>query len=115
MTRAEDKALRRERNRRDYESRKESKKEYSRRWYYENHDHVLKKAAEYRQRRREDAVVTKFVPPSTDALESALPPALRKNIMELRAEYLGIHISRRPPYDAFLKMKTIEHLTKNSI
>ena len=70
------------------------------------------KAAEYRQRRRREAKVTKTPPPSTDALEAQLPPALRANIRRLREEFLKIPILQRPPYDVYLKIKTIEYLKK---
>ena len=114
MTRAEELAKKQERNRREYEARRDAKIIKSKEWYEKNNEYALMKAAEYRQRRRREAKVTKTPPPSTDALEAQLPPTLRANIRQLRKEFLSIHISRRPPYDKFLRDKTIEHL-KNKI
>lgn len=112
MTRAEELAKKQERNRREYKARRDAKIIKSKEWYEKNHEYALMKAAEYRQRRRREAKVTKTSPPSTDALEAQLPPALRANIRRLREEFLKIHISERPPYDKFLRDKTIEHLKK---
>ena len=114
MTRAEELAKKQERNRREYEARRDAKIIKSKEWYGKNHEYALMKAAEYRQRRRREAKVTKTPPPSTDALEAQLPPALRSNIRRLREEFLKIPILQRPPYDKFLRDKTIEHL-KNKI
>ena len=114
MTRAEELAKKQERNRREYEARLDAKIIKSKEWYDKNHEYALMKAAEYRQRRRREAKVTKTPPPSTDALEAQLPPALRSNIRRLREEFLKIPILQRPPYDKFLRDKTIEHL-KNKI
>lgn len=112
MTRAEELAKKQERNRQEYEARRDAKIIKSKEWYEKNHEYALMKAAEYRQRRRREAKVTKTPPPSTDALEAQLPPALRANIRQLRKEFLSIHISKRPPYDKFLRDETIEHLKK---
>ena len=112
MTRAEELERKQERNRREYEARRDAKINKSKEWYDNNHEYALMRAAEYRQRRRREAKVTKTPPPSTDALEAQLPPALRANIRQMREDFLKIHISERPPYDVYLKMKTIEHLKK---
>ena len=109
MTRAEELAKKQERNRREYEARRDAKIIKSKEWYDKNHEYALMKAAEYRQRRRREAKFTKTPPPSTDTLEAQLPPALRANIRQLRKEFLSIHISKRPPYDVYLKLKTIEY------
>lgn len=109
MTRAEELAKKQERNRQEYEARRDAKIIKSKEWYDKNREYALLKAAEYRQRRRREAKVTKTPPPSTDALEAQLPPALRANIRRLREEFLSIHISKRPPYDVYLKLKTIEY------
>lgn len=110
MTRADELERKQERNRREYEARKEDKKAQVKRWYDKNHEYALMRAAAYRQRRRREAKFTKTPPPSTDALEAQLPPALRANIPRLRKEFLKIPILQRPPYDVYLKLKTIEHL-----
>lgn len=109
MTRAEELAKKQERNRREYEARRDAMINKSKEWYYNNHEYALMKAAEYRQRRRREAKFTKTPPPSTDALEAQLPPSLRANIPRLRKEFLKIPILQRPPYDVYLKLKTIEH------
>ena len=112
MTRSEELQRKQERNRREYEARREMKILKAKEYYDINKDYRRIKDAEYRHRRRREAKVTKTPPPSTDALEAQLPPALRMNIRTLRAEFLSIHISKRPPYDKFLRDKTIEHLKK---
>lgn len=109
MTRADELERKQERNRREYEARKEDKKAQVKRWYDKNHEYALMRAAAYRQRRRREAKFTKTPPPSTDALEAQLPPSLRANIPRLRKEFLKIPILQRPPYDVYLKLKTIEH------
>lgn len=115
MTRAEELAKKQDRNRREYEARRDAKINKSKEWYDNNHEYALMRAAEYRQRRRRDAKITKTPPPSTDALEAQLPPTLRANIRQLREEFLKIPILQRPPYDVYLKMKTIEYLKTKTI
>ena len=78
-------------------------------WYSTHHEQALMTAAMYRQRTREkthDGMPPK--PPTTKELEDALPYELRIHIARLRKEYLSIHITERPAYEDFLKMKTIE-------
>lgn len=112
MTRAEELERKQERNRREYQSRKEKRlerqREQSRKWYWENREYQLAKAAATRKRLREQAIVTpKEPPPSIESLESQLPYYLKQDISRLRAEFLKIPILQRPPYDEFLKTKTI--------
>lgn len=113
MTRAEELEKKKERNRREYERRLERKREQSRQWYWQNRDYALAKAAATRQRLREEAsVAPKDPPPSIESLEEQLPYYLKQDIPGLRAEFLNIPINERPPYDEFLKMKTINIVEK---
>jgi len=97
-----------ERNRREYERRLDRKREQSRQWYWQNRDYALAKAAATRQRKREEAsIAPKEPPPSIESLEAQLPYYLKRDIQGLRAEFLRIPITERPPYDEFLKKKTI--------
>lgn len=112
MTRAEELERKRERNRLEYQAGKEKRlerqREQSRKWYWANREYQLAKAAATRQRLREQAIVTpRESSPSIDSLEAQLPYCLKQDIPSLRAEFLKIPIMERPPYDEFLKMKTI--------
>ena len=100
MTRAESNALRTERNRKEYLARREQKKAYARQYYY-------RKNGKPRKREHHDKP---FIPPSTDACESVLPYGLRKDMTALRTEYRKIPITKRPPYDYFLRCKTVEYI-----
>lgn len=113
MTRAEELAKKQERNRLEYERRLDRKREQSRQWYWKNRDYALAKAAATRQRKREEASVAhKEPPPSIESLEAQLPYYLKQDIPGLRAEFLKIPITERPPYDEFLKTKTINIVEK---
>lgn len=108
MTRADELEKKKERNRREYERRLDRKREQSRQWYWQNRDYALAKAAATRQRKREETIVaTKEPPPSIESLEAQLPYYLKQDIPGLRAEFLKIPITERPPYDEVLKTKTI--------
>lgn len=112
MTRAEELERKQERNRLEYQARKEKRlerqREQSRKWYWKNREYQLAKAAATRKRLREQAIVTpRESSPSIDSLEAQLPYYLKQDIPGLRAEFLKIPITERPPYDEFLKMKTI--------
>lgn len=119
MTREEDAAVRKERNRKDYEARKERKKAWCREYYAEHREYINIKHKMWRDRKRQEAFDKGKtpLPKSTDALEAELPYALRVNIQRLRQEYLSIHITERPQYEIFLKYKTAQYLkeygTKN--
>jgi hypothetical protein len=116
MTRAEELKRKQERNRQEYERRLDRKREQSRQWYWKNRDYALAKAAATRQRKREEAsVASKEPPPSIESLEAQLPYYLKQDIPGLRDEFLKIPILQRPPYDVFLKMKTIEYLKTKTI
>ena len=99
MTRAESNALRTERNRKEYLARQEQKKAYARQYYRKN-----------RKPRKREHHDKPFIPPSTDACESVLPYGLRKDKAALRTEYRKIPITKRPPYDYFLRCKTVEYI-----
>ena len=99
MTRAESNALRTERNRKEYLARQEKKKAYACQYYRKN--------GKPRKREHHDKP---FIPPSTDACESELPYGLRKDKAALRAEYRKIPITKRTPYDYFLRCKTVEYI-----
>jgi hypothetical protein len=111
MTREEDKAIRKARNRKEYEARKERKKAWFREYYAENREYINMKHKIWRDRKRQEAFDQGKTPPpkSTDALEAELPYALRTNIPRLRQEYLSIHITERPQYEIFLKYKTAQY------
>ena len=110
MTRAEELQRKQARNRKEYEATKEKRRERYRKWYWENHDFALAKAAATRNRLREKAVVShKPIQPSIEALEETLPYQLRINKALLRKEFLKIPILERPTYDIYLKLKTIEY------
>jgi hypothetical protein len=112
MTRAEELKLKEAKYRKDYEKYKERQREKSRRWYWENRDWALKKAAIGRQRRRDKAMANakpKPVTPSIESIEQSLPFAMRSNTERLREAFLNIPILQRPPYDVYLKLKTIEY------
>lgn len=106
MTRAEELAKKQNRNRLEYERRLDRKREQSRQWYWKNRDYALAKAAATRQRKREEAsVAPKEPPPSIESLEAQLPYYLKQDIPGLRAEFLKIPITERPPYDKYLQAK----------
>lgn len=111
MTREEELERKQARNRKDYESRKEYYKRKSKEWYWRNRDYALQKGAALRQRKREEAHFTpKIFHRSIESLEQDLPVKLRHNTTRLREDFLRIPILERPPYDVFLKLKTIEYL-----
>ena len=79
--------------------------------YYQTHKEIYKqKTKEYVQRQRALAFSqTKAERPiTTKELEAQQPEIIRMNLPRLREEYLKIHITERPPYELFLKMKLYE-------
>lgn len=87
----------------------------SKAYYWDNREFILAKAAIARERKRKHATqMPKAFNSSIASKEEDLPWPLRNNITRLREEFLKIPILQRPPYDVYLKMKTIEHL-KNKI
>ena len=110
MTRAEEYEAKSAMNRRDYEKYKERMRAKAKEWYWKNRDYALQKAAANRQRNRE---CSKFKPrhmePSIDSIEERLPFAIKRDINQLRKAFLKIPILQRPPYDVYLKLKTIEY------
>ena len=110
MTRAESEAARRKIEHADYMRRREARLVYARQYAKDNREKINEAQRKRRQRYREGAIRTpRYVPPSTDALEAALPIGLAMMKPRLREEYLAIHISERPPYGYFLRCKTIEY------
>ena len=115
MTRAESDAAKREAQHADYMKRREAKLAYAKQYAIDNRDKINRQQRERRQRYKDGAVRTpQYRPPSTSALEAALPVGLGMQRLRLRDEYLAIHISERPPYDYFLRCKTIEHMRKKN-
>ena len=79
--------------------------------YYQKHkEQVKEKVKECVKRQRALAIRNRVNerPLTTKELEAEQPEVIRKNITALREEYLGIHITERPPYELFLKMKLYE-------
>jgi hypothetical protein len=115
MTRAEDDAIKRAYQHADYIKRREAKLAYAKQYAIDNRDKINRQQRERRQRYRDGAVrTTQYRPPSTSALEAALPVGLAVQRLRLREEYLSIHITERPPYDHFLRCKTIEYLIQRN-
>jgi hypothetical protein len=112
MTRAEFQSMMRLRNRNEYMSRRDRKLEAQKRYYLGHHEQIMAYQRKYRARNREP-IEPPYIPPSTEACEASLPYALRQKKTELRAEFLKIPITERPPYDYFLRCKTIEHIVEN--
>lgn len=96
LTRAEDREVRREKNRTYYERHKEAKREYQKKYYRVVQQREREKPREHRYHEHT---------PSTAKLEADLPLGFRKHIAELRAEYLRIPIHKRPHYPDFLEEK----------
>lgn len=111
MTRAESEAARYEREHAEYLRRREEKLAYAKQYAK---DHKDKLAAQQRARRWKAKhginEPPPQKPPSTTMLEDMLPFGLRMQKSRIREEYKSIHITERPPYDYFLRCKTIEHL-----
>ena len=115
MTRAESDAAKKEAQHADYMKRREAKLAYAKQYAIDNREKINRQQRERRQRYREGALRTpQYRPPSTSALEAALPVGLAVQRLRLREEYLSIHITERPPYDHFLRCKTIEYLMKRN-
>lgn len=111
MTREEELELKQARNRKDYEKRGEYYRQKAKEWYRNNREYALQKGAALRQRKREEAHhMPKVFHRSIESKEQDLPWPLRNNTARLRDEFLRIPILQRPPYDVYLKMKTIEYL-----
>ena len=116
MTREEELELKQERNRKDYERRGEYYRQKAKEWYRKNREYALQKGAALRQRKREEAHhMPKVFNRSIESKEQDLPLPLRNNTARLREEFLRIPILQRPPYDVYLKMKTIEYLKTKTI
>ena len=114
MTNADDRALRRTYNRADYLKRRDKKLEYAREYAKKHRERINYLQRERRRRLKESPPEQPVRKPlSTTAIEAFLPPKLYSQRLRLRVEYLNIHISERPPYDYFLRCKTIEHLRNN--
>ena len=110
MTREEEQGRKSARYRNDYEKHKEEKRARSKAYYWENRDFILEKAAIYRKRKRKEAnMMPKRFHRSIESKEQDLPWLLRQNIPRLREAFLKIPILQRPPYDVYLKLKTIEY------
>lgn len=110
MTRAEEYEAKSARNRRDYEKYKERMRAKAKEWYWKNRDYALQKGAANRQRNRERSKTKpRHMEPSIDSIEERLPFALKRDINQLRKAFLKIPILQRPPYDVYLKLKTIEY------
>ena len=111
MTREESEAARRKAQHADYLRRREAKLAYAKQYAINNREKINEAQRKRRQRYREGAIRTpRYVPPSTSQLEADLPIGLVVMKSRLREEYMAIHISERPPYDYFLRCKTIEYL-----
>ena len=83
----------------------------SKAYYWDNREFILAKAAIARERKRKHATqMPKVFHRSIESKEQDLPWPLRNNTARLREEFLKIPILQRPPYDVYLKMKTIEYL-----
>lgn len=108
MTRAESYELRKEIFHNQYMKERERRLKYASE-YYKTHK---KEAMEYARKRRAGLTVKphEYQRPSTEAFEEELPFVLKMQLSRLREQYLAIHISERPPYDYYLRCKTIEHL-----
>lgn len=115
MTRAEELREKQLRNIKAYEARKEKQREKARKWYWDNREYALMKAAANRQRDKErHPIKVQPIKPSMESLEEQLPFRLRIMKGKLRKEFLKIPILERPTYDVFLKMKTIEYIKNTS-
>lgn len=114
MTSADDRAIRRKYYHADYMKRREKRLEYARDYAKKHRERINFLQRERRRRLKESPPEQPARKPlSTTAIEAFLPPKLYNQRLRLRVEYLKIHISERPPYDYFLRCKTIEHLRKN--
>ena len=104
MTRAESDAYSQAQNRKHYLSRREHKLAYQHDYYKQHRDEIL---AKQREKRRNNAAIKKFI-----KRESKTPYTygLRKIKAALRDEYRKIPITERPPYDYYLRCKTVEHI-----
>jgi len=101
----------RERRHERYIENAEYFKAKSKAYYRENREFILAKAAIARKRKRKYAnQMPKVFQRSVESKEQDLPWPLRNNITRLCEEFLRIPILQRPPYDVFLKMKTVEYL-----
>ena len=113
MTRAESYTIRDEIFHERYLIERERRLAYSAKYYREHKEQI----AEYNRKRRAGLLPVKepdYIRPSTYAFEEMLPYGLKVKIQRLREEYLAIHISERPPYDYFLRCKTIEHMRQKN-
>jgi hypothetical protein len=93
-----------------HERRTAKARERAKQYYWKHRESMLQKTAAYRQRKREGHIRTVQLPPSIESLEAALPFSMRIKVSRLRAEFKKLPILQRPPYDEWLKQKTIEHL-----
>ena len=110
MTRAEEYEAKSARYRKDYDKYKERMRAKAKEWYWKNRDYALQKGAANRQRNREcSKTKPRHMEPSIDSIEERLPFAIKRDINQLRKAFLKIPILQRPPYDVYLKLKTIEY------
>ena len=83
-------------------ARQERKKAYAREYWREHYKKECKRVPRDKP----------YVPPSTEAIEEQLPYGMKKNRLRLRAEYLEIPIHKRPPYDYYLRCRTVGYYRK---
>lgn len=93
-----------------YESKREEYRARAKAYYQKHKEQVKEKVKECVKRQRALAIRNRVTERSltTKELEAEQPEVIRKNITALREEYLSIHITERPPYELFLKMKIYE-------
>lgn len=114
MTREEANVIKKERNRQMYAEHREEVLAKRREYYRENRDFIRAKYKATHERIKSEAKVSnRNTPPSTAELEAALPYIVRRDIKYLRKKYLEIHITKRPPYEEYLRQKTIEYQNKD--
>lgn len=110
LTRSEDDAVRREIYHADYMRRRDKRLAYAKQYAKDHREHINAMQRERRRKEREGRNdLREYHQLSTAALEGFLPLGLKMQKTRLRDEYLAIHISERPPYDYFLRCKTIEY------
>lgn len=111
MTRKEEKELQKALNHKEYVRNRAHRLEYASRYAKEHREHINEMARKRRAKAKIKAMeVETYIPPSIDSIEEMMPYFLKKNKAALRAEFLSIHITKRPTYDFFLRCKTIEYI-----
>ena len=107
--------MKQSRYRKYYQEHKETMKAKSKRWYDAHREYCAAKAAERRKQKKEKIFSEpKPMPPSMESREAKLPYSLRKNVAQLRREFLDISILERPPYDEFIQRKAKEYYDRRS-